>query len=210
MGVPTILVARTDADSAKLLTSDIDPRDRPFLTGKRTSEGFFEMKSGVETAIARGLAYAPYADMIWCETSTPDVAQARRFAEGIHAKYPGKLLAYNCSPSFNWKKHLDDGTIARFQRELGAMGYKFQFVTLAGFHALNLGMYELARDYLARGMSAYCALQQREFAAEERGYTATRHQREVGTGYFDDVAQVVSSGTASTLALHESTEAAQF
>jgi isocitrate lyase len=210
MGVPTILVARTDADSAKLLTSDIDPRDRAFLTGKRTAEGFFEMKSGVETAIARGLAYAPYADMVWCETSTPDLAQARRFAEGIHEKHPGKLLAYNCSPSFNWKKHLDDSTIARFQRELGAMGYKFQFVTLAGFHALNLGMYELARDYLAQGMSAYSALQQREFAAEERGYTATRHQREVGTGYFDEVAQVVSGGTASTLALHESTEAAQF
>jgi isocitrate lyase len=210
MGVSTILVARTDADSAKLLTSDIDPRDRAFLTGKRTTEGFFEMKSGVETAIARGLAYAPYADMVWCETSTPDLAQARRFAEGIHARYPGKLLAYNCSPSFNWKKHLDDSTIARFQRELGAMGYKFQFVTLAGFHALNLGMYELARDYLAQGMTAYSALQQREFAAEDRGYTATRHQREVGTGYFDEVAQVVSGGTASTLALHESTEAAQF
>jgi isocitrate lyase len=210
MGVPTILVARTDADSAKLLTSDIDPRDKPFLNGKRTTEGFFEMKHGVETAIARGLAYAPYADMIWCETSTPDLAQAKRFAEGIHAKFPGKLLAYNCSPSFNWKKHLDDATIARFQRELGAMGYKFQFVTLAGFHALNLGMYELATEYRDRGMSAYSQLQQREFAVEDRGYTATRHQREVGTGYFDEVAQVVSGGTASTLALHESTEAAQF
>jgi isocitrate lyase len=210
MGVSTILVARTDADSAKLLTSDIDPRDRPFLTGKRTTEGFFELKSGVETAIARGLAYAPYADLVWCETSTPDLTQARRFAEGIHAKFPGKLLAYNCSPSFNWKKHLDDATIARFQRELGAMGYKFQFVTLAGFHSLNLSMFELARDYEARGMSAYSTLQQREFSAEERGYSATRHQREVGTGYFDAVTQVVSGGTASTLALHESTEAAQF
>src|SRR5262249_12701132 len=166
MGVPTILVARTDADSAKLLTSDIDPRDRPFLTGKRTPEGFFEMKSGVETAIARGLAYAPYADLVWCETSTPDLPQAKRFAEGVHAKFPGKLLAYNCSPSFNWKKHLDDGTIARFQRELGAMGYKFQFVTLAGFHSLNLSMFDLAHDYAARGMSAYSAVQQREFAAE--------------------------------------------
>jgi isocitrate lyase len=210
MGVPTLLVARTDADSAKLLTSDVDARDKPFLTGKRTSEGFFEIKSGVETAIARGLSYAPYADMVWCETSTPDLDQAKRFAEGIHAKFPGKLLAYNCSPSFNWKKHLDDATIARFQRELGAMGYKFQFVTLAGFHALNLGMYELSRDYGKRGMTAYSELQQREFAAEEMGYTATRHQREVGTGYFDQVAQVVSGGLASTLALVESTEAAQF
>ena len=210
MGVPTILLARTDADSAKLLTSDIDPRDKPFLTGKRTTEGFFEIKSGVDTAIARGLAYAPYADMVWCETSTPDLVLARKFAEGIHAQFPGKLLAYNCSPSFNWKKHLDDATIARFQRELGAMGYKFQFVTLAGFHALNLGMYELSRDYLKRGMTAYSALQQREFAEEEFGYTATRHQREVGTGYFDQVAQVVSGGLASTLALAESTETAQF
>ncbi len=209
-GVPTLLVARTDADSAKLLTSDVDPRDRAFLTGKRTAEGFFEIKSGVETAIARGLAYAPYADMVWCETSTPDLAQAKRFAEGVHAKFPGKLLAYNCSPSFNWKKHLDDATIARFQRELGAMGYKFQFVTLAGFHALNHGMFELARDYGRRGMSAYSELQQREFASEDVGYTATRHQREVGTGYFDQVAQVVSGGLASTLALAESTETAQF
>jgi isocitrate lyase len=209
-GVPTLLVARTDADSAHLLTSDVDPRDRAFLTGKRTSEGFFEIRSGVETAIARGLAYAPYADLVWCETSTPDLPQAKRFAEGIHAKFPGKLLAYNCSPSFNWKKHLDDATIAKFQRELGAMGYKFQFVTLAGFHALNYGMFELARDYGRRGMSAYSELQQREFAAEAHGYTATRHQREVGTGYFDTVAQVVSGGLASTLALAESTEAAQF
>ncbi len=210
MGVPTLLVARTDADSAKLLTSDIDPRDRPFINGKRTTEGFFEIKAGVEAAIARALAYAPYADLVWCETSTPDLAQARQFAEGVHAKFPGKLLAYNCSPSFNWKKHLDDATIARFQRELGAMGYKFQFVTLAGFHSLNHGMYELARDYAKRGMAAYSELQQDEFASEEHGYTATRHQREVGTGYFDAVAQVVSGGTASTLALHESTETAQF
>ena len=210
MGVPTLLVARTDADSAKLLTSDIDPRDRPFINGKRTSEGFFEIKAGVESAIARAIAYAPFADLVWCETSTPDLAQARQFAEGVHAKFPGKLLAYNCSPSFNWKKHLDDATIARFQRELGAMGYKFQFVTLAGFHSLNHGMYELARDYAKRGMAAYSELQQGEFASEEHGYTATRHQREVGTGYFDAVAQVVSGGTASTLALTESTEAAQF
>ncbi len=210
MGVPTLLVARTDADSAKLLTSDVDPNDRPFLTGKRTPEGFYQVKSGIESAIARGLAYAPYADLVWCETSTPDLDQARRFAEAIHAKFPGKLLAYNCSPSFNWKKHLDDSTIAKFQRELGAMGYKFQFVTLAGFHALNLGMYELARDYQRRGMSAYSELQQREFAAESRGYTATRHQREVGTGYFDQVSQVISGGTSSTVALRESTESAQF
>ncbi len=210
MGVPTLLVARTDADSAKLLTSDIDPRDRPFMNGKRTTEGFFEIKAGVEAAIARGLAYAPFADLVWCETSTPDLAQARQFAEGIHEKFPGKLLAYNCSPSFNWKKHLDDATIAKFQRELAAMGYKFQFVTLAGFHSLNHGMYELARDYAKRGMAAYSELQQGEFASEEHGYTATRHQREVGTGYFDAVAQVVSGGTASTLALTESTEAAQF
>jgi isocitrate lyase len=210
MGVPTILVARTDADSAKLLTSDIDSRDRPFLTGERTAEGFFRMTGGLEAAIARGLAYAPYADLIWCETSTPDLVQARKFAEAIHEKHPGKLLAYNCSPSFNWKRHLDDATIVRFQRELGAMGYKFQFVTLAGFHSLNLGMFELARDYKGRGMAAYSDLQQMEFAAEKAGYTATRHQREVGTGYFDQVAQVIAGGAASTLALKESTEAHQF
>jgi isocitrate lyase len=209
--VPTIIVARTDADSAKLITSDVDERDRPFIVeGSRTGEGFFRIKSGVKTAIARGLAYAPYADMVWCETSTPDLAQAREFAEGIHAKYPGKLLAYNCSPSFNWKKHLDDATIAKFQRELGAMGYKFQFVTLAGFHALNYGMFELARKYKDRGMAAYSELQQAEFAAESGGYSATRHQREVGTGYFDQVAEVISGGRASTLALEESTEAHQF
>ncbi|HVH46742.1 MAG TPA: isocitrate lyase [Labilithrix sp.] len=209
--VPTILIARTDADSAKLLTSDIDERDRPFiLEGERTAEGFYRIKSGVETAIARGLAYAPYADLVWCETSTPDLAQAKRFAEGMKKEFPNKLLAYNCSPSFNWKKHLDDATIAKFQRELGAMGYKFQFVTLAGFHALNYGMYELARGYRDRGMAAYSELQQAEFAAEKDGYTATRHQREVGTGYFDQVAEVISGGKASTLALEESTEAAQF
>jgi isocitrate lyase len=210
-GVPTILVARTDADSASLLTSDVDERDRPFiLNGERTPEGFFRIKSGVETAIARGLAYAPYADMIWCETSTPDVAQARRFAEGIHAKFPGKLLAYNCSPSFNWKKNLDDKTMAKFQRELAAMGYKFQFVTLAGFHALNFSMFELAHKYKERGMAAYSELQQAEFAAESQGYSATRHQREVGTGYFDQVAEVISGGRASTLALEGSTEEKQF
>ena len=209
--VPTLVVARTDADSAKLLTSDVDERDHPFiLKGERTGEGFYKIKSGVETAIARGLAYAPYADMVWCETSTPDLAQARKFAEGIHAKFPNKLLAYNCSPSFNWKKHLDDATIAKFQRELGAMGYKFQFVTLAGFHVLNHGMYELARKYKDRGMAAYSELQQAEFSAEKDGYSATRHQREVGTGYFDQVAEVISGGHASTLALEESTEAAQF
>jgi isocitrate lyase len=210
MGVATILVARTDADSAKLITSDVDARDKPFLTGERTPEGFFVLRGGLEAAIARGLAYAPYADMVWCETSTPDLAQARKFAEAIQQKFPGKLMAYNCSPSFNWKRHLDEDTIGRFQRELGAIGYKFQFVTLAGFHSLNYGMYELASDYLKHGMAAYSKLQQAEFAAEEHGYSATRHQREVGTGYFDQVAQVVSGGLASTLALHESTEAQQF
>jgi isocitrate lyase len=209
--VPTIIVARTDADSAKLITSDVDDRDRPFIVeASRTPEGFFRIKGGVKAAIARGLAYAPYADMIWCETSKPDIDQAREFAEGIHAKYPGKLLAYNCSPSFNWKKNLDDGTIAAFQRELATMGYKFQFVTLAGFHALNYGMFELARNYRERGMAAYSELQQAEFAAEAVGYSATRHQREVGTGYFDQVAEVISGGHASTLALEGSTEAHQF
>src|SRR5579859_4134510 len=209
--VPTILVARTDADSAKLITSDVDERDRPFIVDdNRTPEGFFRLKSGVETAIARGLAYAPFADLIWCETSTPDIAQARQFAEGIHAKYPGKLLAYNCSPSFNWKKNLDDATIAKFQRELAAMGYKFQFVTLAGFHALNFGMFELARKYKDRGMAAYSELQQAEFAAEAQGYSATRHQREVGTGYFDQVADVIAGGESSTVALAGSTEEEQF
>jgi isocitrate/methylisocitrate lyase len=210
MGVPTVVIARTDANSAKLLTSDVDPRDKRFLTGERTPEGFFRIKGGLEVAIARGLAYAPYADLIWCETSTPDLGEARRFADAIHAIYPGKLLAYNCSPSFNWKKHLDDSTIARFQRELGAMGYKFQFVTLAGFHALNHGMFELGRQYRDRGMAAYAELQMAEMRSEADGYTATKHQREVGTGYFDEVAQVISGGTASTLALEESTEAEQF
>jgi isocitrate/methylisocitrate lyase len=212
LDVPTLLVARTDADSAKLLTSDVDERDHPFIMMKdeRTAEGFFHLKSGVETAIARGLAYAPYADVVWCETSTPDLAQAKRFAEGIRKEFPNKMLAYNCSPSFNWKKHLDDATIAKFQRELGAMGYKFQFVTLAGFHSLNYGMYELARKYKDHGMAAYSELQQAEFAAEKNGYSATKHQREVGTGYFDQVAEVISGGKASTLALEGSTETAQF
>jgi isocitrate lyase len=210
MDVPTVLIARTDADSAKLLTSDVDPRDKAFCTGDRTPEGFYRIHCGIEMAIARGLAYAPYADAIWCETSTPDLHEAKLFADGIHAKFPGKLLAYNCSPSFNWKKHLDDATIARFQRELGAMGYKFQFVTLAGFHALNHGMFELAKAYRDKGMAAYSSLQEAEFAAERGGYTATKHQREVGTGYFDEVAQVISGGTSSTVALTESTETEQF
>jgi isocitrate lyase len=210
MDVPTLLIARTDADSAKLLTSDVDPRDRAFCTGERTSEGFYRINCGIAMAIARGVAYAPYADLIWCETSTPDLHEAKQFADGIHAKFPGKMLAYNCSPSFNWKKHLDDATIAKFQRELGAMGYKFQFVTLAGFHALNHGMFELAKSYRTEGMAAYSRLQQAEFASERDGYTATKHQREVGTGYFDEVAQVISGGTSSTVALKESTETEQF
>jgi isocitrate lyase len=210
MGVPSLIVARTDADSAKLITSDIDERDKPFLTGERTPEGFYRITGGVTMAIARGIAYAPYADLLWCETSTPDLKEAREFAEGIHAKFPGKMPAYNCSPSFNWKAKLDDATIAKFQRELGAMGYKFLFVTLAGFHAINHGMFELARDYKERGMSAYSRLQQDEFASEAHGYTATRHQREVGTGYFDQVAQVIAGGASSTTALEGSTEAAQF
>jgi isocitrate lyase len=210
-GVPTIIVARTDADSAKLITSDVDERDQAFiLDDNRTPEGFYRVKSGVEAAIARGLAYAPYADMVWCETSTPDLAQARVFAKGIHAKYPGKLLAYNCSPSFNWRKNLDDSTIATFQRELAAMGYRFQFVTLAGFHALNFAMFELARKYKERGMAAYSEMQQEELAAEGHGYSATRHQREVGTGYFDQIAEVITGGHGSTLALEGSTEARQF
>lgn len=210
MDVPSLVVARTDADAAKLLTSDVDPRDQPFCTGGRTPEGFFQITGGLEMAIARGVAYAPYADLIWCETSHPDLEEARRFAEGIHAKHPGKMLAYNCSPSFNWKKKLDGATIAKFQRELGAMGYKFQFVTLAGFHSLNHGMFELAREYKDHGMAAYSKLQEAEFAAEAQGYSATRHQREVGTGYFDEVAQVISGGSSSTLALTDSTEKAQF
>jgi isocitrate lyase len=209
-GVPTVLVARTDADAAALLTTDIDERDKPFCTGERTEEGFFVTQPGLPQAIARGLAYAPYADVVWCETGKPDLAQARRFAEAIRSQFPGKLLAYNCSPSFHWKKNLDDVTIARFQRELNAMGYKFQFVTLAGFHALNHSMFALARDYKERGMAAYVELQQAEFAAEKLGYTATRHQREVGTGYFDAVTQAVSQGRSSTTALHGSTEHEQF
>ncbi|HEX4954486.1 MAG TPA: isocitrate lyase [Thermoanaerobaculia bacterium] len=210
LGVPTLLVARTDADSAHLLTSDVDERDRSFLTGERTVEGFFGFRGGLEAAIARGLAYAPYADLLWCETSKPDLAEARAFAEAIHAEFPGKLLAYNCSPSFNWRKNLDPFTIRKFQRELASMGYKFQFVTLAGFHALNYSMFTLALDYKDRGMLAYSELQQSEFAAEKLGYTATRHQREVGTGYFDHVREVIGGGTAATAAMAESTEVAQF
>jgi isocitrate lyase len=210
LDVPTVLVARTDADSANLLTSDMDERDLPFLTGERTSEGFFRIRGGQECAIARAQAYAPYADVLWCETSRPDLAQAKHFAESLHRSHPGKLLAYNCSPSFNWRKNLSDGDIARFQRELGAMGYRFQFVTLAGFHALNHGMFELAQGYREEGMTAYARLQTAEFEAESRGYTATKHQREVGTGYFDAVAEAVSGGLLSTLALEGSTEAAQF
>jgi isocitrate lyase len=209
-GVPSVVVARTDALSATLLTSDVDERDRAFLTGTRTPEGFFEVRDGLEPVIVRSLAYAPYADVLWFETSTPDMGEAREFAEAIHAEFPGKLLAYNCSPSFNWRKHLSDDEIASFQRELGEMGYKFQFVTLAGFHALNASMYELARGYAEEGMTAYVRLQEREFELEEQGYTATRHQREVGAGYFDQVAQVISGGTSSTLALKGSTEEAQF
>lgn len=210
MGVPTVLIARTDANAADLITSDIDPRDQEFITGERTPEGFYRTKAGLDQAIARGLAYAPYADLIWCETSEPNLEEARRFAEAIHEKFPGKLLAYNCSPSFNWKKKLDAETIENFQVELGKMGYKFQFVTLAGFHSLNYGMFELARGYKERGMAAYSELQQAEFAAEKYGYTATRHQREVGTGYFDEVSQVISGGQSSTVALKGSTEEEQF
>ena len=209
-GVPTVLIARTDANAAGLLTSDIDPRDHEFMTGERTAEGFFRTRAGLEQAIARALSYAPYADMLWCETAHPDLDEARRFAEAVHREFPGKMLAYNCSPSFNWKRNLTSEQIARFQRELGAMGYRFQFVTLAGFHSLNHGMFSLAHDYHRRDMLAYCELQEREFAAEEHGYSATRHQREVGTGYFDQVTQVISGGAASTLALDGSTEAEQF
>jgi isocitrate lyase len=209
-GVPTILLARTDANSAGLLLSDADPRDREFIHGERTAEGFYQFHGGIDAAIARGLAYAPYADMLWCETSTPDLAEARQFADAIHAQFPGKLLAYNCSPSFNWKKKLDDVTIANFQQELGKMGYKFQFVTLAGFHSLNMGMFHLARGYSQAGMTAYSKLQQEEFAAQELGYRAVTHQQFVGTGYFDEIAKVVSSGNSSTTALEGSTEAAQF
>lgn len=210
MGVPTVIIARTDANAANLITSDVDPYDHQFITGERTPEGFYHTNDGIDQAIARGLAYAPYADLIWCETSEPNIEEARKFAEAIHEKFPGKLLAYNCSPSFNWKKKLDEKTIASFQQELGKMGYKFQFVTLAGFHVLNYGMFELAKGYKERGMSAYSELQEAEFAAEQAGYTATRHQREVGTGYFDEVSLVISGGTSSTTALSGSTEAEQF
>lgn len=210
MGVPTLLIARTDANGARLITSDIDPADQPFLAGERTPEGFFKYRGGLDAAIARGLAYAPYCDLIWCETSEPDLHEARRFAGAIHELYPGKLLAYNCSPSFNWRKKLDSDTIATFQQQLGEMGYKFQFITLAGFHALNYSMFNLACSYKEHGMTAYANLQQDEFALEAYGYTATRHQREVGTGYFDEVAQVIASGESSTTALAGSTEEAQF
>jgi len=209
-GVPTLLVARTDADAADLLTSDVDDNDRPFLTGERTVEGFFRVRPGLDQAISRGLAYAPYADLVWCETSKPNLDDARRFAEAIRNEYPDKLLAYNCSPSFNWRKNLDDATIAKFQRELGAMGYKFQFITLAGFHSLNYGMFELAHGYARRQMSAFVDLQEKEFAAAERGFTAVKHQREVGTGYFDQVTQAIQQGQSSTVALKGSTEEAQF
>ncbi len=210
LDVPTVIIARTDAHSAKLLTTDIDPRDVPFCTGERTAEGFYRVQSGLAPAIARGIAYAPYADLVWCETSTPDLAEAREFAEAIQKAHPGKMMAYNCSPSFNWRKHLDDATIATFQRELGAMGYKYQFVTLAGFHSLNHGMFTLAHDYQQRDMAAYADLQDDEFAQEDKGYTATRHQREVGTGYFDEIRDVITAGQGSTGAMSDSTEAEQF
>jgi isocitrate lyase len=212
MGVPTLIIARTDADSARLLLSDVDPRDREFITSsERTPEGFYHFRGGIEASIARGLAYAPYADLLWMETSTPNLDEARRFADAIHDQFPGKMLAYNCSPSFNWRQHLDCDTIARFQQELGALGYKFQFVTLAGFHTLNLSMFELARAYKEEGMAAYCRVQETEFAMEElAGYAGVKHQRFVGTGYFDRVAQAISGGQASTTALKDSTEAAQF
>ena len=210
MGVPTLIVARTDAEAADLLTSDIDDNDREFATGERTVEGFYKTRKGIDQAISRGLAYAPYADLVWCETGKPDLEFARRFAEAIHAKYPGKLLAYNCSPSFNWKANLDDATIASFQKELAAMGYKFQFITLAGFHALNYGMFHLAHGYARRQMSAFVELQQAEFEAADQGFTAVKHQREVGTGYFDTVTQAIQGGQSSTTALKGSTEEAQF
>ncbi|MEM1204894.1 MAG: isocitrate lyase [Acidobacteriota bacterium] len=210
LGVPTLLVARTDANSARLMTSDIDPYDHAHMTGERTTEGFFRITGGLDVAIARGLAYAPYADLVWCETSTPDLAEAKRFAEALRERFPNKMLAYNCSPSFNWKAKLDDATIAKFQRELGAMGYRFQFVTLAGFHALNHSMFTLADGYRQTGMAAYSQLQEAEFASEAIGYTATRHQREVGTGYFDQVREVITGGLGSTAAMAESTETAQF
>lgn len=210
MSVPTILIARTDALGANLLTTDADPYDHRFITGERTPEGYFQCTPGLESAIARGVAYAPYADLLWFETSRPDLEEARRFAEAVHREHPGKMLAYNCSPSFNWRRNLDDPTIARFQQELAAMGYRFQFITLAGFHALSASMFELARGYATEGMPAYVRLQEREFDLEREGYTATKHQREVGAGYFDEVAQVISGGNASTLALKGSTEEEQF
>lgn len=210
MGVPTLIVARTDAEAADLITSDIDDNDRPFCTGERTVEGFYKTNKGLDQAISRGLAYAPYADLVWCETGKPDLEFARRFAEAIHAKYPGKLLAYNCSPSFNWKKNLDDATIAKFQKEIASYGYKFQFITLAGFHSLNYGMFNLAHGYARRQMSAFVELQEAEFAAAERGFTAVKHQREVGTGYFDAVTQTIQGGQSSTVALKGSTEEEQF
>jgi isocitrate lyase len=210
MGVPTLIVARTDAEAADLLTADIDPNDQPFTTGERTVEGFYKTRNGLDQAVSRGLAYAPYADLVWCETGKPDLEFARRFAEAIHAKYPGKLLAYNCSPSFNWKKNLDDATIARFQKALGAMGYRFQFITLAGFHSLNYGMFNLAHGYARRQMSAFVELQEAEFAAADKGFTAVKHQREVGTGYFDTVTQTIQGSQSSTVALKGSTEEAQF
>jgi isocitrate lyase len=209
-GVPTVVVARTDADAATLLTSDVDERDAPFVTGARTPEGFFQVTAGIDAAVARGLSYAPYADVVWMETSKPDLGEAREFAQALHERFPGKLLAYNCSPSFNWRKHLDEAKIASFQEELGRLGYRFQFITLAGFHALNASMFELASGYAERGMSAYVELQEGEFALERDGYTATRHQREVGAGWFDEIAQAVSGGASSTLALRGSTEEAQF
>jgi len=210
LGVPTILLARTDAEAADMVTSDVDENDKPFLTGERTSEGFYKTRKGFDQALSRGIAYAAYADLVWCETGTPDLDFARRFAEGVQKVHPGKMLAYNCSPSFNWKKNLDDATIAKFQRELGAMGYKFQFITLAGFHALNYGMFDLAYGYARDNMTAFVELQQKEFAAAEKGFTAVKNQREVGTGYFDEVTTVVTGGKASTTALHGSTEDEQF
>jgi isocitrate lyase len=210
MGVPTLIVARTDAEAADLLTSDVDDNDKPFITGERTVEGFYKTRPGIDQAISRGLAYAPYADLVWCETGKPDLAFAKKFAEAIHAQFPGKLLAYNCSPSFNWKKNLDDATIAKFQKELAAMGYKFQFITLAGFHSLNYSMFNLAYGYARNQMSAFVELQEAEFAAADRGFTAVKHQREVGTGYFDAVTQTIQGGQSSTVALKGSTEAEQF
>jgi isocitrate lyase len=211
LGVSTLIIARTDAESATLLTNDVDPRDHQFITGDRTSEGFFRVHCGTKAAIARGISYAPYADLLWCETSKPDLKEAREFADGVHAKFPGKMLAYNCSPSFNWRKNLNEAAIASFQRDLAALGYKFQFITLAGFHSLNHSMFELARGYKQSGMTAYCRLQEAEFnSEEEHGYAAVKHQQFVGTGYFDAVQQVITSGTSSTMALQGSTEAAQF